>query len=256
MSSVVQEQEEDAPTPTRRRPRTSTLLLAASVLVGVALLLWGADRLARWGAETALARQIQSSTGVLTRPDVEVNGPFFLVQMARGRYDDVEVTIDGLSSGPLRIERMHAELRGVHLPFHDLLTRNSVPIAIESSREEATLRYDDLNDYLDATGRPVQVEAAPDGQMRLTGSVQIFGRTVSASARVSLEADDGQISVRPSQLDTGTGLDRASRLLLQQRFAFVVPMDPLPFGQRVTSIDPGSSGLIVEARGSDVVVQP
>ena len=91
---------------------------------------------------------------------------------------------------------------------------------------------------------------------RLTGSIQIFGRKVSASAQAGLSAEDGQISVRPTQLDTGTGIDQASRLLLQQRFAFAVPMDPLPFGQQLTAIDQRRTGLVVEARGSKILVEP
>ena len=255
MSTAVQQPDETT-APPRRRPQRSTLLLAASVLLGVALLLWGADRLARWSAETVLANEIEANTGVLTRPEVDINGPFFLLQMVRGRYDDVQVDLEGLGSGPLRIQRLRAELIGVHFSFHDLLARNAVPIYIESTREQATLRYEDLNAYLEATGRPVRIESAPDGGARLTGSIQIFGREVSASAQAGLSAEDGQISVRPTQLDTGTGLDQASRLLLQQRFAFAVPMDPLPFGQQLTGIDTQDTGLVVEARGRDVIVEP
>lgn len=249
-------QESGTTTGRPRRPRRSTLLIAASVVLEVALLLWGADRLARWGAESVLTDRIAVEAGVATRPDVDIESPFFLLQAVRGRYDDVQVTLEGLGSGPLRIERLHAELSGVHLPFSNLVTRSPVPVRIERSREEATLRYEDLNDYLAATGRPVRIESAAEGTARLTGSVGLLGREVSASARAELAAEDGRISVRPTQLDTGTALDRASALLLQQRFAFAVPMDPLPFGQRLTDVDAQESHLVVEARGSDIVVNP
>jgi hypothetical protein len=73
------------------------------------------------------------------------------------------------------------------------------------------------------TGRPLQVDSAPDGDARLTGTIQILGRTVSASTRAKLGAQDGALSVQPTQLDTATRLDRASELLLSQRFAFLVP---------------------------------
>ncbi len=247
---------EHARTARHRRPRRSTLLLAASVLLGIVLVLWGADRLARWGAETVLAGRIAVETGVATRPEVQIEAPFFLLQVVRGRYDDVHITLEGVGSGPLRIERLEAQLSGVHLSFHDLLTRTPVPVYIEESQERATLRYEDLDAYLEATGRPVRIEGTADGEARLTGSVRILGREVSASAQAELAAEDGQISVRPTQLDTGTALDRASELLLQQRFAFSVPMDPLPFGQRLTTIEPQESELVVEARGSEIVVGP
>jgi hypothetical protein len=236
--------------------RISTLLLAASTLVGTVLLLWGADALARWTAENYLARQVQALTGVLDRPSVEVHGTFFLPQVFAGRYEHVEITVEDLRSGPLRVDRMTADLTGVHLGFHDLLAQNSVPIYVEASREQATLSFDDLNRYLDVTGRPVSVTGGDPGEVLLTGTAEVFGRRISASSEAVLGAEDGDLSVRPTTLDTGTPLDGASRLLLAQRFTFRIPLDPLPFGQRLTSIEAGETALEIQMRGTDVVVEP
>jgi LmeA-like phospholipid-binding len=238
------------------RPRVSTIVLAAGILLGTGLVIWGSDVLARWGAESLLARHVQAATGVPERPSVEVRGAFFLPQVLSGRYDEVDIAADDLTSGPLRIGRLEAELRGVHLTFHDLLWQNSVPIYIEQSRERATLSYDALNSYLDATGRSVRIATAPAGETMLTGTFQVFGRGVSASAMAILAADAGDLTVRPTQVETGTELDGASRALLRQRFSFVVPMDPLPFGQRLTGIETTDTAVVVDAEGRDVVVQP
>jgi hypothetical protein len=242
--------------PGRPRVRPSTVALVASMLVSAGLLLWGADLLARWGAESLIARHAQAATGVLERPSVDIHGRFFLPQVLSGRYEEVEVTVDDLVSGPLRIERLDAELRGVRLTFHDLLLQKNVPIYVESSRERATLTYEHVNHYLDVTGRQVRIDAAPQGRARLTGTVEVFGREVSASAIAVLEAADGELLVRPSELDTDTDLDAASRLLLRQRFSFVVPMDPLPYGQQLTGIVPSDAGIVVEAEGTDIVANP
>lgn len=239
-----------------RRNRLATFALAVTVVLGTALLLWGGDFLARVGAESLLARNIQAATGAAARPQVHVRGLFFLPQVVRGRYDRVDITIEGLESGPLRIDRLDTELTGVHLSFHDVLVQNSVPVPIEETVEHATLTYDDLNHYLKATGRPLTVESAPDGEARLTGTIKILGQTVSASTRAALGAQDGALSVRPTQLDTATPLDRASELLLSQRFRFLVPLDPLPFGQQVSTIQPTAQGIRVIAGGVNVVVRP
>jgi LmeA-like phospholipid-binding len=241
---------------TTRRPRRSTLLLAASVAVGVLLVLWGADRLARWAAEGLLARNVQLTTGVLERPDVEVHGAFFLPQLIGGRYERVEIVVDDLRAGPLRIERVQAELTGVHVPFHDLLTQDIDTVYLEQTREVATLTYEDLNTYLEATGRPVRLDGAPDGELQLTGSVEVLGRRLSASARAVIEPTGGDLAVRPTQVDTATFLDDASRALLRQRFTVVIPMDPLPFGQELTDVETGEARVVVEARGSGVLVTP
>jgi len=239
-----------------RRPRRGTVVLAVTVLLGTALLLWGADWAARWGAESLLARSIQSATGVDDRPQVHVHGTFFLPQVVRGRYGDVEITVDDLTTGPLRIRRVHAQLTGVRLSFHDVLTRQVGPVVIEKSREDATLGYGDLNRYLKATGRSIRIGAAPDGQAKLTGTVTVLGHSISASALARFAPKDGDLAVTPTRLDTDTPLDKASQLLLGQRFSFVVPLDPLPFGQQLTGIRPGKDGVGITARGSAVVVQP
>lgn len=239
-----------------RTARTSTVLLALSVVFGTALLLWAADLVARWSVESYVERQVQAVTGALERPSVDVHGTFFLPQVLQGRYERVDVSIGELRAGPLRLEDVRAELTGVHVSFRDLLAQNPAPVYIEESRQRAVLTYEDLNRYLDVTGRPVTVEAAPDGEVVLTGTAEVFGREVSASAQAVLGSEDGALSVQPTAVDTGTVLDAASRLLLRQRFTFVVPMDPLPFGQQLTGIDAGEAGLEVEARGVGVVVRP
>jgi hypothetical protein len=239
-----------------RNSRLVTVLLAASLLVGTALLVWGLDGAARWGADSLLARNIQTATGVAAPPTVRLHGTFFLPQVVKGRYDDVEITVRDLSTGPLRLRSVHADLRGVHLSFHDLLLRNIGPVHIDHATEQATMSYADLNHYLQATGRPVRIDAAPHGQVRLTGKITVLGHTISASTQAHLTARDNAVAVQPTQVVTGTPLDPASRLLIGQRFSFVVPMDPLPFGQQLTAIEATPSALHVHARGDGIVVRP
>ena len=83
----------------------------------------------------------------------------------------------------------------------------------------------------------------------------MLGEPVSASTRAALSADGGALAVRPTEVDTDTALDPASSLLLGQRFSFLVPLDPLPFGQRLTGVEATRSGLVVRARGDDVVLR-
>ena len=68
--------------PARRR----LFLQVLGVVVLVGLLLWGTDTLARIGAQTLLARNIQDATGVEITPEVRVHGLFFVPQVIRGAY--------------------------------------------------------------------------------------------------------------------------------------------------------------------------
>lgn len=240
----------------RGGPRAATLALALTVVLGTALLVAGVDRLARLGAQSLLARSVQDSTGTSSRPSIRVHGAFFLPQVVRGRYDDVEVDLRDLGSGPLRIQSVHADLAGVHLPFHDVLVRTADRVVIDRSTEQAVLTYDDLNRYLALTGRPVQVQPGGAGHVRLSGSVQVLGRMAAASADVRLGTDQGALVVRPVRLQTDTPLDQASELLLGQRFSFRVPLEVLPFGQRLTDVLVRPTGLEIRATGSDVRVTP
>lgn len=239
-----------------RRGRRRTTAVAVAVLAGTVLVLVGADWLARLGAQTLLARQVQDATGTTASPSVEIHGTWFLPQVIRGHYDSVDIDLQGLSSGPLTIASLHATLSGVHLPFHDVLVRTVDRIVVDSAREQALLTYDDLNRYLSATGRRVSVQPVSDGVVTLTGTVQILGKPVSASADATVGSEDGALTLKPLRLRTDSALDRASEILLGQRFTLIVPLDPLPFGQQILGIEPQQDGFHIDAGGADVVVDP
>jgi hypothetical protein len=242
--------------PRRRPTRRRTAAVAVSVVIGVVVLLVGADWLARVGAQSLLSRQIQDATGVLTSPVVQVHGGPFLPQVVAGYYDTVEVELVDVSSGPLTISTLSATLTGVHLPFHDVLVRKVDRIHIDSAEQTAFLTYDDINSYLSMSGHRVQVQPAPDGEVTLTGTVTVLGTEVSASAVAQIDSRDGALSLKPTRLDTDTPLDRASEILLGQRFTLLIPLDPLPFGQQIRSIEARDDGFLVEAGGSGIIVNP
>ena len=83
----------------RQPARRRLVLQALGVVVAVVLLLWGADTLARIGAQTLLEQNIQEATGVEVRPEVEVQGLFFLPQVIRGVYSEVHVRTGGSRAG-------------------------------------------------------------------------------------------------------------------------------------------------------------
>ncbi len=231
-----------------------TVWLALTVVLGTLVLLWGADRLARWGAESALTRAVQEQTGGLERPVVRIEGGPVLLQVLRGRYDHVQVALDSVSSGPLRLQDYTAELDGVFLSFHDLLDGNTGGVFVEDAAEEAFLRTEDLQRYLRFTGRPLAVEGSADGRLRLSGPVEVLGEAFTASAVVELGSDGATLLLRPVQLDAGRSLQGLAELLVTQRFSLRVPLDPLPFAGSVTGIELRENGLEVRTAGRAVVV--
>jgi LmeA-like phospholipid-binding len=236
---------------------TRTLIEVLAFLAAVFFLGWGADALARMGAEALLARNIQNATGVSEQPIVHVRGFAFVPQVVRGAYDEVQITTRGVSSGPLRIDQVDSQLFDVRVPFHDVLVQDIRRVGVGRSLEDVTLRYADLNAYFRATGRPLQLAPAENGQVHTTGSVDILGRTVSVRATEQLSVADETLRITPRQIDTGvTNLDQASRLLLGQRLSLTVPLGTLPFGHQLTEVTTDADGVRLRAEGAGIVVQP
>ncbi|TYP89565.1 DUF2993 domain-containing protein [Blastococcus xanthinilyticus] len=239
-----------------RRQGRRGAAIAAGILLGIVLLLWGADLLARRAAEGLVAQALQEHTGTVEEPAVTVRGAFFLPQVLRGRYDEVEIAMEDVSSGPLRIQSVEARLGDVYLSFHDLLHGNTDRLLIAGTEAEAFLSYDDLNRYLDLSGRPLALDAADPGELQVTGSADLLGRRVEATADVELGADGGALVVEPREFGGVPGLSGVSELLLGERFSFRVPLDPLPFAQRITDVRPVDDGVLVDVAGDWVVLEP
>jgi hypothetical protein len=239
--------------PGRRR----LILQVLGVIVVVGVLLWGADTLARIGAQSLLARNIQDATGVEVLPEVDVHGIFFLPQVIRGAYSDVHVTTSGVTSGPLRIDRVGSRLSDVRVPFHDVLVRDIRRVGIGRSVETFDLTYQDLNAYFAATGRRLTVAPGPNGTVRLTGVVDIANQSVPVSADATLSVEDDVLRISPESLDTGSGsLQAASRLLLGKRLNLIVPLGTLPFGHHLTGVRADSEGLHLTAEGNGIILRP
>jgi LmeA-like phospholipid-binding len=246
----------------RRRRRLSPerrrlLLQALGLIVVVALLLWGADTMARIGAQTLLSRNIQDATGVEVPPEVDVHGIFFLPQVIRGTYSEVHVTTEGVTSGPLRIDRVESQLFDVEMPFHDVLVRDVRRVGIGRSVENLDLTYEDLNAYFAATGRRLSLTPGPDGAVRISGNIEIANQTVPLSADATLSVEGDALRISPVSLNTGSGsLDEASQLLLGQRLRLLVPLGTLPFGHQLTGVRADPDGLHLTATGTDIVIEP
>jgi len=239
--------------PARRR----VLLQTTGVIVVVALLLWGADTLARIGAQTLLARNIQDATGVEVLPEVDVRGIFFLPQVIRGAYSDVQVITQGVTGGPLRIDRVESRLSDVRVPFHDVLVRDVRRVGIGRSVENLDLTYEDLNAYFAATGRRLTLAPGRDGTVRLSGNVDVLNQRVPVSADATLSVEDDVLRISPQSFDTGSGsLDAAGRLLLGKRLTLLVPLGTLPFGHHLTGVTADPEGVHLTAEGTDILVEP
>lgn len=241
----------------RRLPARVTAVLIAQLLVvaaAYALAGWGLDWLSRVGAQSLVARSIQRAEHLAIRPDVDVRGWFFVPQVVTGTYREVDVRVQGIQDGPLRLADVRAQLYGVHVPLHDVVTRAVSAVPVDRTHETVTLTYTDLNGYLRSQGDPLTVSAGPPGQVRITAHVTVLGHPIGVSADAAVRAFPGYLQITPTRLDTGGPLEGPIRAILGGRLTFDVPTDRLPFGQTVTAIRPGRSAVVVEAAGRHVVL--
>jgi hypothetical protein len=245
--------------PTRRRlSQRWWMTTEAFVFVTVVFFMgWGADALARSGAEALLARNIQTATGVAERPSVNVRGFAFVPQVVRGAYNEVDVTTLGITSGPLRIERVDSQLHDVRVPFHDVLVQDIRRVGVGWSDQEVTLRYSDLNAYFVNTGRQLEVAPGNGGEVVLSGTVDVLSKRVPVRATATLSVAGEAVRITAGELDTGlTRLDQAERLLLSQRLALTVPLGTLPFGHELRTVTVAQDAIHLKAQGNAIVLQP
>ena len=239
---------------TRRAPPSRVVLSVLVVVVAYALVGWGLDWASRIGAQSLIARSIQHAEHLTIRPQVEVRGWFFVPHVVTGRYKEVDVRVQGVQDGPLRVADIRAQLYGVHVPLHDVVASDVTAVPVDRSHETVTLTYADVNSYLRAEGQSLTVSAGPPGQVKITAHTAVLGHAISVSADADVRAIPGHLEVRPTQLATGGPLDNASRALLGRRLTFDVPTAPLPFGQHVIDIRPGADSIVVEAAGRHIVL--
>ena len=225
----------------RRRQRVAIIAL------GIVVVLWGVDTLARIGAEFLVAREIQNTAGLIDRPDVDVRGLVFLPQVIRGSYGRVDITTRGITQGPVPVDRLESQLFDLRVPFRDVLARDVRRVAIARSVERATLGYPALNAYLEESGRSLQLGPANDGGLELTGSVDVAGQPIAVRTNATLSVTDGGVSVTPGQNGGGANLG--------QLLAFTVPVGELPFGHQLRNATPKESGIELEAQAEGVVLQ-
>lgn len=235
--------------------RAGTLLTDLVIsLVVLALTVWGLDWAARISAEGVVARSVQHAQQLTQQPNVDVHGWFFLPQVVTGRYNKVDITLRNLREGTLRLSSVTAHLQGTHVPLHAVVTNGVSTILVEQSRETLVFTYAALNTYLQTQDSPFTLAAGPAGQVKVTGHAKILGKSFAVSADATVRPAPGYLQITPTQLDTGSSLDAASRVLLGQRLTLAIPTAMFPFGQQVTSISPGKTTLTVRASGTNVLI--
>ena len=224
------------------------------VLVVLAALLVAADRIGVVVAQNRLASEIQQQLDLDAKPDVSIRGIPFLTQAIRGTYTDIRMQLPDVDAGDVQDLAVNARLQGAHVSLSDALGGNVDRIPVDQISGTLLIPYDQLARASGISGLTITREG---DALRLTGSVQVLGRSIKAEAVGRVEVDDGRIAINAEQAEVAgipvpkAVLDEAARLL-----SFRVQPQNLPLNLRITAVHLTDTGLLVDAVSDDVVLRP
>jgi hypothetical protein len=224
------------------------------VLVVLAALLVAADRIGVVVAQNRLASELQQQLDLDAKPDVSIRGIPFLTQAIRGTYKDIRIQLPDVNAGDVQDLSVNARLQGAHVSLSDALGGNVDRIPVDQISGTLLIPYDQLARASGISGLTITREG---DSLRLTGSVQVLGRSIKAEAVGRVEVNDGRIAINAEQAKVAgipvptAVLDEAARLL-----SFRVQPQNLPLNLRITAVHLTDTGLLVDAVSDDVVLRP
>ena len=222
-------------------------------VVSLVVLAVAADRVSLLLTQRAVAAQLQTSGGLSSRPHVSIHGVPFLTQAFAGKYDDVEVSASEVTAGGGRLSKLDVTLRGVHVPLTDAVSGSVDAVPVDGLRATVLLSYADMSRQL--RDRGLTVSPAGD-QLRVSGSVQVLGRTITASAISSVTLSGASVVVTAKRFEVGnTMADRAVTAALAGRFDFVIRVGQLPYGLTMSSLAVRPDGVVATADAAHTVLQ-
>ncbi|MFF8280240.1 DUF2993 domain-containing protein [Streptomyces lateritius] len=221
------------------------LLIVAVVLGGIFV---GIDRLAVGYAESEAADRVRLGPARAGSTDVDIKGFPFLTQLMDKRFDEVDVVLTGVEATAgkrkIRISEMSATL-------HDVtLNGDSTGARAATADGTALISYADLTA---AAERDVRIAYGGNGKVKVTGGIQILGRTVTRSVLSTVTLVDGHtIRVRADEVP-GEGIPGVEQLV-RQRTDFDRRIGGLPTGMKLEKVEAREDGVAITVTGKDVVL--
>ena len=220
------------------------LLIALIVIV---VLLVAADRVAAVVADRQLASRVATSYHLPSKPSVSVQGFPFLTQVATGNYHEIDVSVGQVNSNGVQVNNLVAHLMGVHASVRDLMGGNTSNVSAAQITGTGTVPLDSVRSRL-----PQGVQLSQDGgALRMSGTVSYLGVSVPVSAVASLGASPAGITVTPTRVSLGSGVNAPASAVSGQ-FRFTIPVTGLPLHLTVTSVSVTPAGVQVSASAANV----
>jgi len=239
-----------------RAVRTLVIVLVVLVVVGLI-----ADSGARRVAEGRLADGIRTSQKLAEPPSVSIGGTPFLLEAARGRYDDVRLQLGQVDvpGGPT-LTSVDAQLTGVTAPLSSLTSSSSTQslpdVRADAVQAQALVSYAALTKTFaaalskDISGLALSQATSP-GDVRVRLSYAIFGFDVPIDASVHL-AIKGKKLVATAAPATLANIPAQFQDQVAQLMTFSTAVPALPYGLAINGLSVRADGIAFAASGHNV----
>lgn len=233
----------------RRRSFVPVLLVVVLILGLLAGGLIVADGYAERRAEQESAAELQRQLRTPELPSVDIQGDYFLPQVATRSLDAIRVVLDDIPAaedGYLPVA--HADLLLTDVTTTDWFASMMVAHA------EGTARID-WSALPSVAGAPLRYVGS--GRVQVEPTTTVVGREVRATITgiPQLDAQAQTITLTDPKVSVaGVDLPGFTADALLQALLEPIPVTGIPFELRLTSIDPQESGLYAGLAGDKIAV--
>ncbi|HEX4213259.1 MAG TPA: DUF2993 domain-containing protein [Candidatus Dormibacteraeota bacterium] len=220
-----------------------------ATLVVLCLLLIAADRIGEWEAGKLIASHVTSTYNLSQKPKVEVRGTPFLTQWAEGDYREVDVQAPTLTVDKVPIN-------DVRVQIHDI--QASAFVTTAAGFESAGAGRVAMQGQIPYSGLPAPsgfTITPSDGELKLQGSIGIYGVTIPVSATIAVGVQNGRLVLTAQKVQASNAyVDSIAQQLIQRQLDQVPQPQDLPFGAHLTGVQVTSNALDIEASGRNVTL--
>ncbi|MFE2954828.1 LmeA family phospholipid-binding protein [Nocardia tengchongensis] len=219
------------------------------LLVVVAIALIAGDRVAVGMAQNEIARQIAADYKLPHQPAVTIDGFPFLTQAVDGTYQNIDIRIGEWTDADISVNDLDVKLTGVSAPLGDVVNKRTTNLTADTAIATARVPFGTVQRY--APAGVESISDSPEG-LRVAGTFPVAGIPVPATVFVTVAPTDDGIVVTPVSVQAAAGGPTVSLAAVSESLTFTIPLEKLPLGARVTSIQPAANGLHVTAEAHAV----
>lgn len=222
-----------------RRGCLTSLLTSLALLVAV---LVGVDRLGCFLAERGVAAELgrRGATGA----DVHISGFPFLTQLGRRHFSDVTIESDSWTRESLSVGRVTARL-------HDVRASSADAGHVGSVVATALVPYATIEAR---AGLPAGSLRQDGTRVRVTRTVTVLGRRLTASGSATIGVRNGALLIAPSSVTLPGPVPQAVTDAALRSLTLRYSLTGLPLGLRVQRLTVAPTGVVVTVTGSSLTV--